>query len=157
MHELSQRFMFEAAHTLRRKFETEGSSRIHGHTYFAEVAVGGSPDRHSGMLVDLAVLRSCIERVRGDLDHRLLDEVPNLGAPTLENLCTYVAGRLIGDHPNLRHVRVWREASGDSCRLDISASVMRDLRRTFMNPCLPDLAQTDPTPHLNRSTATSAT
>ena len=36
---LSQRFFFDAAHTLQREIEAEGSRRIHGHTYHAEVAV----------------------------------------------------------------------------------------------------------------------
>ena len=30
---VSQRFYFEAAHTLNRAYEVEGSRRIHGHTY----------------------------------------------------------------------------------------------------------------------------
>ena len=36
---LSQRFFFDAAHTLQREIEAEGSRRIHGHTYHAEVSV----------------------------------------------------------------------------------------------------------------------
>ena len=39
LHELSQRFYFESAHTLRRSIEAEGSRRVHGHTYEAEVTV----------------------------------------------------------------------------------------------------------------------
>ena len=34
---ISQRFFFDAAHTLRREIEAEGSRRVHGHTYHAEV------------------------------------------------------------------------------------------------------------------------
>ena len=83
--ELSQRFYFEAAHTLNRKIETEGSLRIHGHTYEAEVALVGTPDPASGMLIDLALLRQEIERVRSMLDHRFLDEVQEIGPVTLEN------------------------------------------------------------------------
>jgi 6-pyruvoyltetrahydropterin/6-carboxytetrahydropterin synthase len=120
MHELSQRFMFEAAHTLQRAFEVEGSRRVHGHTYFAEVTVAGVPDRASGMVMDLAQLRAHIEDIRSALDHQMLDDVPQLGAPTLENLCSYIADRLRCAAPNLASVRVWREGSGDACRLAIS-------------------------------------
>mgnify|MGYP000178535474 CR=1 FL=1 len=42
--ELSQRFYFEAAHTLHRTIDAEGSLRIHGHTYHAEVTIAGQPD-----------------------------------------------------------------------------------------------------------------
>jgi 6-pyruvoyltetrahydropterin/6-carboxytetrahydropterin synthase len=117
MHELSQRFMFEAAHTLRREFETESSSRVHGHTYYAEITVAGVPDQKTGMLVDLAILRNMIEELRDSLDHRLLDDVPGLGVPTLENLCSYIACVVRPIGPMLQAVRVWREGSGDSCRL----------------------------------------
>lgn len=120
VHELSQRFMFEAAHTLNREFETESSRRIHGHTYFAEVTVAGKPDAITGMIMDIALLRAAIEEVRAKLDHHLLDEVPDLGAPTLENLCTYIATRLRPITSKLSAVRVWREGSGDACRLTVS-------------------------------------
>jgi 6-pyruvoyltetrahydropterin/6-carboxytetrahydropterin synthase len=117
MHELSQRFMFEAAHTLRREFETESSARVHGHTYYAEITVAGVPDQKTGMLVDLAILRKMIDELRESLDHRLLDEVPGLGVPTLENLCSYIAGVIRPIGPMLQAVKVWREGSGDACRL----------------------------------------
>lgn len=114
--ELSQRFWFDAAHTLDREIEREGSLRIHGHTYHAEVFVQGEPDRRSGMVMDLGLLRREIEPVRAALDHRLLDEVPELGAPTLENLCLYIWRRLAPRVP-VSAVRVWRESVGDSCTL----------------------------------------
>lgn len=119
MHELSQRFVFEAAHTLNRQFETESSRRIHGHTYYGELTVVGTPDPHSGMLIDLAQLRAAIEEVRQRLDHRLLDEVDRLGPPTLENLCSFIARVAREIVPHLAVVRVWREATGDSCRLTL--------------------------------------
>jgi 6-pyruvoyltetrahydropterin/6-carboxytetrahydropterin synthase len=115
--EIAQRFFFEAAHTLDRTVteEAEGSRRIHGHTYQAEVAVVGEPDAVTGMVVDLAHLRAAIAVVRDALDHRLLDEVPGLGAATLENLCRFIARAMGSVSPPVCRVKVWREASGDSC------------------------------------------
>ena len=115
--EIAQRFFFEAAHTLDRTVaeEADGSRRIHGHTYQAEVAVAGEPDAVTGMVVDLAHLRAAITVVRDALDHRLLDEVPGLGAATLENLCRFIAGAMGSVSPPVCRVKVWREASGDSC------------------------------------------
>src|SRR4051794_3999030 len=66
--ELSQRFFFDAAHTLHRTTETEGSLRVHGHTYHAEITVSGVPDERSGMIIDLGYLRQHIARVRHQLD-----------------------------------------------------------------------------------------
>ncbi|MGJ7580714.1 6-carboxytetrahydropterin synthase [Variovorax sp. RHLX14] len=116
---ISQRFFFDAAHTLRREIEAEGSRRIHGHTYHAEVSVSGVPDAVTGMVIDLGLLRQHLEAVREQLDHHLLDEVPGLGAPTLENLCSFIAGALSGMNPPPTRVRVWRDALGDACVLDL--------------------------------------
>lgn len=122
-YELSQRFFFEAAHTLRRKLhdadEVAGSLRIHGHTYQAEVCVAGLPAGDSGMVMDLALLRAAIAGLRTQLDHHFLDEVPGLGQPTLENLCRYIATHMQQQGIQPARVRVWREASGDSCTLSL--------------------------------------
>ena len=116
-YELTQRFFFEAAHTLRREHDADASRRIHGHTYRARVTVGGVPDARSGMVVDLALLRLAIEQVRGELDHRLLDDVEGLGAATLENLCRFIHAQIQRSDWHVVSVEVGREASGDSCCL----------------------------------------
>ncbi len=115
--ELSQRFYFEAAHTLRRKIETEGSLRIHGHTYHGEVTISGTPDPTSGMMLDLAFLRQEVNKVRELLDHRFLDEVQGIGPATLENLCLFIYKQLKDTLPNISQVLVERPASGDRCCL----------------------------------------
>jgi len=117
IYELSQRFYFEAAHTLHRSIETEGSLRIHGHTYEAEVTLQGHPNPETGMLIDLAYLREEIARVREMLDHRFLDEVDGLGPPTLENLCRFIKLNLEGTLFMLCSVSVERRLSGDRCVL----------------------------------------
>lgn len=116
-YELSQRFFFDAAHTLRRQIEAEGSRRIHGHTYHAEVTISGTPDAETGMMLDLGVLRQEVERVRQMLDHHFLDEVPGIGPATLENLCAYIHRQLKDRLPPIACITVERQASGDRCRL----------------------------------------
>ncbi len=118
---ISQRFFFDAAHTLRREIEAEGSRRVHGHTYHAEVFLTGPRDPATGMVLDLGLLRQGLAVVREQLDHHMLDEVPGLGTPKLENLCLFIAQALPADlRPRVSRVRVWREALGDSCALDFS-------------------------------------
>jgi 6-pyruvoyltetrahydropterin/6-carboxytetrahydropterin synthase len=114
---VSQKFFFDAAHTLRREIETEGSLRIHGHTYYAEVTVSGQPETHNGMVVDLGLVRLQIDKLRPQLDHHLLDEVPGLGLATLENLCSFIWRSLEPALPGLSQVRVWRDSIGDGCTL----------------------------------------
>jgi 6-pyruvoyltetrahydropterin/6-carboxytetrahydropterin synthase len=118
---VSQRFFFDAAHTLKRDIEAEGSRRVHGHTYHAEVWLKGERDPATGMVIDLGVLRRRLEEVREKLDHHLLDDVPGLKPPTLENLCLFIAEALADLKPQLARVRVWREALGDACTLELDS------------------------------------
>ncbi len=113
--ELSQRFYFDAAHRLIREIEAEGSRRIHGHTYHAEVAVRGVANPATGMVIDLGLIRLEVEKVRAMLDHHFLDDVAGLGIPTLENLCAFIEKNMRGFGMPVTRVSVWREALGDRC------------------------------------------
>lgn len=94
---------------------------MHGHTYHAEVFLTGPRDPATGMVLDLGLLRQGLAVVREQLDHHMLDEVPGLGTPTLENLCLFIAQALPTDlRASVSRVRVWREALGDSCALDFT-------------------------------------
>ena len=115
--EISQKFFFDAAHTLRREIEAEGSRRIHGHTYHAEVTLSGTIDPVTGMVMDLGLVRAAIEQLRPHLDHHLLDEVQGLGPATLENLAAYIWRVMAESLPGLVQVRIWRDGMGDSCTL----------------------------------------
>jgi 6-pyruvoyltetrahydropterin/6-carboxytetrahydropterin synthase len=115
--EVSQEFFFDAAHTLEREIEAAGSRRIHGHTYHARATLAGPRDPATGMVIDLGGLRAHLGVVREMLDHHLLDEVPGLGKPTMENLCLFIARKLRERDVPVRLVEVWRKAGGDRCRL----------------------------------------
>ena len=115
--EISQKFFFDAAHTLKRELEVEGSRRIHGHTYHAEVSVAGNADEDTGMVVDLGHIRRAIDALRPRLDHHLLDEVEGLGPATLENLAAFIWRAMAQEFSGLSQVRVWRDGMGDSCTL----------------------------------------
>lgn len=116
-YEISQKFFFDAAHTLKREIEADSSRRIHGHTYNAEVTLSGLRDPQTGMVVDLGLVRLAIEQLRPQLDHRMLDDIAGLGPATLENLCAFIWRSLSPSLPGLSRVRVWRESVGDSCAL----------------------------------------
>jgi 6-pyruvoyltetrahydropterin/6-carboxytetrahydropterin synthase len=118
--EVSQRFYFDAAHRLNREIEIEGSRRIHGHTYLAEVAVRGAVDNNTGMVMDIGLIRLEVAKVRELLDHHYLDEVPDLGIPTLENLCIYIEKAMRVNGLQLSRVSVWRESLGDRCDMTVA-------------------------------------
>jgi 6-pyruvoyltetrahydropterin/6-carboxytetrahydropterin synthase len=112
---VSQSTYFDAAHTLRRDIETEGSKRIHGHTYRVEVSISGTPNPETGMVIDLGIVRQRLNDVRELLDHHLLDEVAGLGIPTLENIAMFVANALSDLQPRVSTVKIWRDGVGDAC------------------------------------------
>jgi 6-pyruvoyltetrahydropterin/6-carboxytetrahydropterin synthase len=115
MFELSKQFRFEAAHTLQRAIGTEGSRRVHGHSYRAEVAVRGVPDQASGMIVDLGLFDLSLQKVQGRLDHHFLDDIKGLGPATLENLAAFIWTALTENGVKPSRVVVARDASGESC------------------------------------------
>ena len=115
MFQLTKDFRFEAAHTLERVIETEASRRIHGHSYRAEVTIGGEIAAQSGMVVDLGLFAAALARVRDRLDHRFLDEIPELAPATLERLALFVWRHLAGEFPGLVSVAICRDALGERC------------------------------------------
>jgi len=53
--------------------------RPHGHNYYLEVTVAGSPDARTGMAVDLAALDGHVQRtVLEQVDHAKLEDAPAL-------------------------------------------------------------------------------
>ena len=114
---LTQTFYFDAAHTLNRAvnvYDHLKSKNIHGHTYHASISVEGEPNKN-GMVRDFGDIKHAVDAIRYALDHELLDNVPELGIPTLENLCLFIAKKLksIG----VTEVSVERKALGDKCTL----------------------------------------
>jgi 6-pyruvoyltetrahydropterin/6-carboxytetrahydropterin synthase len=115
MFEISKQFWFEAAHTLERTVEADSSRRIHGHSYRAEVVVRGMPDPMTGMVIDLSLLDRALHAARDGLDHRFLDDVPDLGPATMENLAAWIWKSVAPDCKGLTRVTVFRDSSKDTC------------------------------------------
>ncbi len=86
MWELTKSFRFDASHTLQREIDTAPSKRIHGHSYRAEVTLAGKADAATGMVIDFGLFERTLAAARDGLDHHMLDDVPDLGPATMENL-----------------------------------------------------------------------
>jgi 6-pyruvoyltetrahydropterin/6-carboxytetrahydropterin synthase len=119
---LTQTFYFEAAHTLKDRYidvhKKMQSECIHGHTYHASISVRGNP-KENGMVKDFGHFSWVIEPLKLRLDHKFLDNVEDLGTPTLENLCLYIAD-FCKSLEGFCEVTVERKASGDKCTLEIN-------------------------------------
>jgi 6-pyruvoyltetrahydropterin/6-carboxytetrahydropterin synthase len=106
--ELGRRYKFAASHRLHSaQLSEEENCRVygkcnnphgHGHNYVVEVAVSGTVDPATGMIVNLADLDGYVEQeVIEVFDHKSLNEdVPAFRevVPTTENVCKEIYQRL---------------------------------------------------------------
>jgi queuosine biosynthesis protein QueD len=121
---LTQTFFFDAAHTLDRTtnvYDHLKSKNIHGHTYHASISIQGKPGKN-GMIRDFGDIKHSVDAIKYALDHEFLNNVPELGIPTLENLCLFIAKRL-QNIDGLCEISVERKASGDKCTLNIEGNI----------------------------------
>lgn len=113
MIEITQEFRFDAAHFLDAG--APENRRVHGHSFYVDVTLRGEPDPATGMLQDFGEMKSVLSALARDLDHRMLNDVPGLGPPTLENLARFIFGRAKAKLPALARVCVRRPSYGQSC------------------------------------------
>jgi len=132
---LTQSFIFEAAHTLKwRKagiYDAMKSNAIHGHTYHATISIEGELEEEGcseGMVNDFNAIGLMTDFVKSHLDHTFLDEVKDLGRPTLENICLFIAKK--AKLKGLCEVTVERKATGDKCTYAIENKKTIPIKQT---------------------------
>ena len=113
MIEITQQFGFDAAHHLDQG--AAENRRMHGHSFYVEVTLRGEPDAATGFLRDFGEVDAALKAVRDSLDHRLLNDVEGLGAPTLENLARFIYARAKARLPQVARVKIARPSYGQSC------------------------------------------
>ena len=113
MIEITQEFTFDAAHRLDAG--APENRHIHGHSFYAEVTLRGVRDAATGMLREFGTVKEVLGAIADDLDHRMLNDVADLGAPTLENITRWIFERARGQIPEVVRVRVRRPSYGESC------------------------------------------
>lgn len=113
--EVALEFAFDAAHRFDAVPDGHIYGRLHGHSFFVEIAVTGEPDPLTGFVVDFARLEEAAAEMREELDHRLLNDVPGLAVPSLENIGRWVWERLQPRFPGLCRVTVRRPSCRQTC------------------------------------------
>lgn len=111
-------FNFEAAHYLPSAPPGHPNSRLHGHSFRARIWVEGEPDTKSGIIVHFDDLDAAIADARDALDHRFLNEVEGLEAPTLERITIWLWNRLANRLPGLTRIEVSRDSCNEGCIYD---------------------------------------
>ena len=129
-----RRAHFNAAHRLHNPGKSDewntatfglcNNPNFHGHNYELEVMVEGDIASETGYVVDVAVLKTIIEReVTSLLDHKNLNlDVPwfTTNLPSAENIAVFIWQRLVDHIPSgrLSRVRLWETPAelGRLCR-----------------------------------------
>src|SRR3954451_22395274 len=108
-------FFFEAAHWLPSAPRGHPNGRVHGHSFRARVTVDGEPDTETGVLLHFETLDAAIAEAREALDHRLLNEIEGLSAPTLERITMWLWDRLHNRLAGLAEIEVSRDSCHEGC------------------------------------------
>jgi 6-pyruvoyltetrahydropterin/6-carboxytetrahydropterin synthase len=104
-------FRFEAAHYLPTAPSGSPNARVHGHSFRARVTIDGVPREDTGYVFHFDELAQTMAEAQDALDHRLLNEIEGLEAPTLERLAMWLWNRLQNRVPGLAEIEIAR----DSC------------------------------------------
>ena len=94
MYELTVESAFEAAHRIENY--PGKCERLHGHNWIVEAIVRGSELNELGILIDFKVLKSELNKILDELDHKYLNELENFAKknPTAENIAEEIFNKL---------------------------------------------------------------
>jgi len=114
-------FTFDAAH------KTTPDTPLHGHTFRARIYFRGVRDPQFGWSHDLLELHPVVDRLKAELDHRYLNEVPGLETPTLENTTRWIFHYLSGVVSGVDRVTLERGGAGFAEGCTYSAETPHDV------------------------------
>ena len=103
---LYKEFTFDSAHFLPLVPAGHKCSGMHGHTYRLTVFASGEVQPDTGWVLDYHDLKKAVEPVIGQVDHRLLNEVPGLDNPTSEVLAAWLWDRIKPHLPLLSRIEL---------------------------------------------------
>jgi 6-pyruvoyltetrahydropterin/6-carboxytetrahydropterin synthase len=108
-------FRIEAAHRLPHVPAGHKCARLHGHSFAVELRVGGTPDAHSGWIMDFGDIKTIFQPIYDQLDHHYLNDIPGLENPTSEMLAIWIWNQLKPLLPTLSEIVV-HETCTSGCR-----------------------------------------
>ena len=111
-------FMFDAAHYLPYAEEGHPNRRMHGHSFRVVVWLEGRPDPATGLVRHFEDVERELTKVRGELDHHLLNEIEGLEFPTLEKISAWIWEKLKGPLPEVSRIEIHRASCNEGCVYD---------------------------------------
>ncbi len=106
-----KQFTFDSAHFLPGVPEGHKCRNLHGHTYSLTVYIEGELEEGTGWVIDYAVLKKNIQPVIDLVDHKLLNDIPELVNPTSEILSIWFWDKIKPLYAGLKRIELKETAS----------------------------------------------
>ena len=113
--EITKQFTFEAAHYFPNMPEGHIYKKIHGHSFVGEVTFYGKQKKDNQWVNDFGEINLSLEKIKKKLDHQCINNIKEIGLPTLENIAMWIGKQLKKEYPNVRSVKLSRPSCGESC------------------------------------------
>ena len=115
--EIEKDFQFEAAHYFEHEGANDLFKKFHGHSFAGTVRIEGDAQQDKGWIRDLWKVEQIIQAEIKPLDHAVLNEIPGLEQPALEQIAQWIFERLEPKLPGLVCVEVRRPSCGERARI----------------------------------------
>lgn len=98
---------FDAAHKL--KGYQGKCANLHGHTWKVEAFILGEKLDSVGMIIDFGLLKNRLKDITECLDHSYLNDKPEIGNPTSENMAKHIFDKMknLPEGIKLERIRIW--------------------------------------------------
>ena len=113
--EITKQFTFEAAHYFPNMPEGHIYKKIHGHSFVGEVTFYGKQKKDNQWVNDFGEINLSLEKIKKKIDHQCINNIKEIGLPTLENIAMWIGKQLKKEYSNVRSVKLSRPSCGESC------------------------------------------
>ena len=113
--EITKQFTFEAAHYFPNMPEGHIYKKIHGHSFVVEVTFYGKKNKENQWVIDFDKLSKSLNEIKKKLDHKCINDIKEIGIPSLENISSWIGKQLKKKYSNVRSIKLSRPSCGEYC------------------------------------------
>jgi len=113
--EITKQFTFEAAHYFPNMPKGHIYRKVHGHSFKVEVTFYGEKNENNQWVTDFDEVTEFLEKIKKKLDHKCINDIKEIGLPTLENISFWIGKQLRKKYSNVRSVKLSRPSCGETC------------------------------------------
>jgi len=113
--EITKQFTFEAAHYFPNMPEGHIYKKIHGHSFVVEVTFSGKKNKDNQWVTDFDELSKSLNEIKKKLDHKCINDIKEIGIPSLENISSWIGKQLQKKYSNVHSIKLSRPSCGEYC------------------------------------------